>query len=152
MFSPDTLNLVSLAALLFGWQSDEIDCRFLVFRYFWSWCLLFCLAFIPFIEKSDIYALQGFFVFLGYWFHTDLGIVLPSLEKFLPAKSLVEELIWGHCPNALVSQFKFLGFKNCVITNNWVDCADICRRTIFLMQHWPQCTDVWYKIILWQDN
>jgi len=40
------------------------------------------LGFIPSREKSDIIPSEDF-VFLGYRFRTDLGIVLPPLDKFL---------------------------------------------------------------------
>jgi len=46
----------------------------------------------PSREKSDLVPSQDF-VFLGYWFRTDLGLVLPPLDKFLRAKALAEEII-----------------------------------------------------------
>jgi len=42
--------------------------------------LLMKLVFIPSTEKSDIVSSQDF-VSLGYWFRTDLGIVLLSSDQ-----------------------------------------------------------------------
>jgi len=54
--------------------------------------LLMKLGFIPSRENSDIIPSQDF-VFLGYRFRINLGIVLSPLNKFRRAKALAEELI-----------------------------------------------------------
>jgi len=72
--------------------------------------LLMKLGFIPSREKSYIIPSQVF-VFLGYWFRTDMGIVLPPLDKFLRVNALAEELIQAQ--SVPVRWFlKFLGFIN----------------------------------------
>jgi len=54
--------------------------------------LIMKLGLIPSREMSEIIPSQDF-AFLGYRFRTDLGIVLPPLDKFLRANILAEELI-----------------------------------------------------------
>jgi len=103
--------------------------------------LLMKLSFIPSREKSYIIPSQDF-VFLGYWFRTDLGIVLPPLDKFLRAKALAEELIQAQ--SVPVRWFlKFLGF-----INSLVDVIPLGRlhirpfQSFFLLQ-WSPVSQNW---------
>ena len=70
------------------------------------------LGFIPSGEKSELTPSQDF-IFLGYRFRTDLGLVLPPEEKFCKALELVSQFLRS---NQVTARWylRLLGYLNCI--------------------------------------
>jgi len=108
------------------------------------------LGFIPAREKSDIIMSQDF-VFLGYRFRTDLGIVLPPFDKFFRAKALAEELIQAQSDQ--VRWFlKFLGFISSLADVIPLGRLHIRHLQSFLLLQWSPVLQNWdFSLLLDQS-
>ena len=103
--------------------------------------LLVRLGFIPSEEKSEINPSQDF-IFLGYRFRTDLGVVLPPQEKFLRARDLSIEFSRSRQVSAR-RYLRFLGYLNSIADVVPLGRLHIRPIQAYLLQAWSPASQDW---------
>ena len=101
------------------------------------------LGFIPSGEKSELTPSQDF-IFLGYRFRTDLGLVLPPEEKFCKALELVSQFLRSHQVTARW-YLRILGYLNCIADVVPLGRLHIRPLQAHLLRAWSPASKNWDK-------